>query len=126
MINPPYIPKPAGNGINQYEGTGLIREVVSDGLEHLNPENPEASIVINYSSLAQNDFDQFVQGREDLEIELLETLTVPLKINWTSIDSEWLNYLITECGLEIRDDQIHGYRYWHTLKIIKIKRKHKS
>ena len=71
----------------------------------------------------KKDFDSYMEGVDDVNVELLETLTVPLKINWASIDPEWMEYLLTECGLELRDESIYGYKYWHTLKIVKITKK---
>ena len=123
LLNPPYIPKKNANETNPYEGTGLMREVIENRLRLLNPNNPEAAIVINYSSLAQKDFDSYMDGAEEVDVELLDTLMVPLKINWASIDPEWMEYLLAECGLELRDESIYGYKYWHTLKIVKITKK---
>ena len=123
IINPPYVPKKRAEETNPYEGTGLIKEIIENRLKLLKRENPDAAIVINYSSLAQKDFDSYMEGVDDVNVELLETLTVPLKINWASIDPEWMEYLLTECGLELRDESIYGYKYWHTLKIVKITKK---
>jgi NAD kinase/predicted RNA methylase len=122
LVNPPYLPKRKSLELNQYEGTGLIREIISNGLAHLT-DNPKAAIVKNYSSLAKKDFESYLKGRDDLVVEELESFTVPLKINWAQIDSEWMDYLLTECGLEVRDDRVHSYRYWHTLNFVKITRK---
>jgi len=120
ISNPPYVPKPKAQETNPYEGTGLIREVVAEGLSHLNPNNPEAAIMINISSLALKDFHDFIRGRDDLRVERLESLTVPLKINWTQINPEWMDFLIKECGLELRDPSVFGYKFWHTLHIYKL------
>jgi NAD kinase/predicted RNA methylase len=122
LANPPYLPKRKSQETNPYEGTGLIRKIISKGLAHLT-DNPKAAVVINYSSLAKKDFESYLEGRDDLVVEELESFTVPLKINWAQIDPEWMDYLLTECGLEVRDDRIHGYRYWHTLNFVKITRK---
>lgn len=121
--NPPYLPKRQPVENNPYEGTGLIREIIEHGLEHLTPDNPQAAIAMNYSSLAERDLQRYLSGRRDLLVERLESLTVPLKINWAQIDPDWMNYLLTECSLEVRDDLLFGYKFWHTLNVIKITRK---
>lgn len=123
IVNPPYIPKKRPNENNPYEGTGLIREIVAEGLNHLTPGNPQAVVFMNYSSLAEKAFQEYVSGQPGLQVERLETLAVPLKINWMQINPDWLNYLLAECGLEVRDDVVSGYRYWHTLNAVRLTRK---
>jgi methylase of polypeptide subunit release factors len=126
VSNPPYIPKPKANENNPYEGTGLIREIVAEGLSHLNPKNPNAPIVLNVSSLGMGDFNKYIAGRNDLKVKTLEKLTVPLKINMMQFDRKWMQYLVEKCGLERRDEYRYGYPYWHTLNIIRISRKDKQ
>src|SRR3989338_5258784 len=127
MINPPYIPTSPYETrphTDPYRGTGLIREVLSKGIEKLNPRNSDASLIINISSLAQKDFDKYVEEfGSRLEIEKVgEPLEVPLKIR--SIDQRWKDWLVHE-GL-LRFDPAAGEdqeAYWHTLQVYRIRPK---
>lgn len=117
VINPPYLPEKEVSGeVDQYRGLGLIHEILRDGKAHL---TPGGSVVINYSSCAGKEFDQWVAECGWHKKELL-TIKVPLKIVRVSKDPEWLEFMLEHGGLEIRDEVETGYRYWHTLNIVKL------
>ncbi|MBM3212344.1 methyltransferase, partial [Candidatus Poribacteria bacterium] len=130
VVNPPYIPSPPFDSrpsTDPYRGTGLIREVLEEGIYKLNPNNPEASIVINISSLAAKDFAQYLAEFGDrFEIEPLgEPLRVPLKIR--SISKEWKDWLVAQGLLEYHpefdSDDSDQEPYWHTLQVYRIRPK---
>ncbi|MFH1383524.1 MAG: pantetheine-phosphate adenylyltransferase [Candidatus Omnitrophota bacterium] len=144
-VNPPYIPtKPTeeeNTDGDAYRGTGLIREIIEVGHKNLNPNNPEASIFINVSSLAIKDFDRYIKEFSDsLAVEVVavgrpvsvpfkdyvliepvgNSLDVPLKIG--AIDDEWKQWLLKEEGLWEKKDRLPGEeQYWHRLQVYQIK-----
>jgi len=127
LINPPYIPAaPFEKGLanDPYRGTGLIREIIRDGYKKLNPNNPQASIYVNISSLANKDLQTYLQEFGDkIEFEPVGApLRVPLKIRW--ISEEWKQWLLANGGLErIGDPGTDQEEYWHTLQMYRIHRK---
>ncbi|NQU17569.1 MAG: methyltransferase [Candidatus Saganbacteria bacterium] len=117
MVNPPYLPEAKVSGeVDQYRGLGLIHEVLKDGKEHL---NPDGSVVINFSSCAEKEFKQWVEDY-GWKIKELYKIAVPLKIVRVYEDPEWLDFMLEHGGLEIRNEQQTGYRYWHTLNIVQL------
>ncbi len=128
LINPPYIPTSPFDthpATDPYRGTGLIREALVEGPNHLNSKNPEASIVINVSSLAAKDLERYIAEFQKLHgehfvIELLgEPLKVPLKIR--TISQEWKDWLVAQGLLEFHPDaRLDEEPYWHTLQLYRI------
>jgi len=132
LVNPPYVPVPPweraeGSSIDDpYKGTGLIREIIAEGIDHLNPDNPDASIIMNYSSLATEDFEEYLRAYGKLvDVEALaQGLEVPLKIE--RVDERWLDWMEGK-GLIIKKDVPEdGFKYWHTLNVVQIKPKKAS
>ncbi|MFH1415804.1 MAG: nucleoside monophosphate kinase, partial [Elusimicrobiota bacterium] len=127
IINPPYIPMPeymAQDAKDPYRGTGLIREILKEGIDKLNPDNPDAKIIINVSSLAKKDLEKYVAEFGDrFTIEPMgEPLEVPLKI-W-SIDKKWKDWLVKEGGLKYKKDHAPDEEpYWHMLQMYTIRPK---
>ncbi len=126
IVNLPYIPslpwETGHAGVDElYRGTGLIKEIVGDGIKHLNPENPDACIIMNYSSLAEASFQEYMRLYGYLiEVEILsEGFEVPLKIE--RVDKRWIEWM-KENGLIIKERVPEGgFKYWHKIKVIKIK-----
>ncbi|MBF0217016.1 MAG: radical SAM protein, partial [Candidatus Omnitrophica bacterium] len=129
VLNPPYLPTPpwengpAGALDDPFKGTGLMREMVRDGMSKLNPDNPDAGIIMNYSELAQEDMDNYLRAYGQMvDVEVLsEGFKVPLKIE--RMDARWMDWL-AERGL-IVDDKApkDGFKYWHSLKVVRIRPK---
>jgi methylase of polypeptide subunit release factors len=125
VVNPPYIPVPPFMNSDEkdpYRGTGLIREILEIGVNKLNPDNPDACIIINVSSLAKNDLEHYIQEFGDrFEIEKIGSeLRLPLKIS--TIDDKWRNWLIKQGLLEYEPDA-DDYKYWHRIQTYHIKPK---
>ncbi|MCX5677547.1 MAG: methyltransferase [Candidatus Omnitrophica bacterium] len=125
VVNPPYIPTPPfiqGRHVDPYRGTGLIREVLEKGIYKLNPKNPNACIVMNVSSMAQKQFQEYTREFGDnLTVEKFgEPLRVPLKIS--GITDEWRQWLVNEGGLEYSPNCAEDEEpYHHTLQAYIIK-----
>jgi NAD+ synthase (glutamine-hydrolysing) len=130
VINPPYIPiEPSEkqNEIDPYRGTGLIREITQFGVDKLNRKNPRASVVIDISSLAQKEFDEYVRqfgGRLLIEPLLHDPLRVPLKIKSSLMSDGWKKWLVDEKLLEYHPDAGPTEEpYWHRLQFYRIRLK---
>lgn len=117
MVNPPYLPEKETSGeVDQFRGLGLIEEVLREGKAHL---NPDGSIVMNYSSCAEKEFETWA-SQYGWKVKLLSQITVPLKIVRVYKDREWLDFMLEHGGLEIRNEVETGYRYWHTLNVVQL------
>ncbi|MDP3732850.1 MAG: methyltransferase, partial [Candidatus Omnitrophota bacterium] len=127
VVNPPYIPiSPFDTRphTDPYRGTGLIQEVLEKGIYKLNPLNPEASIVMNISTLASRDFKQYLKefGHQFIIEKLGEPLRVPLKISY--ISQGWKDWLVQQGLLEYRPNSPEDEEpYWHTLQAYRIRPK---
>ncbi|MBF0522969.1 MAG: NAD+ synthase [Candidatus Omnitrophica bacterium] len=126
VVNPPYVPiapfeKNAQN--DPYRGTGLIREIIKDGWKKLNPNNPEAAIYIDISSLAMNDVRQYLdEFGDNIVFEPVgKALEVPLKIRWMS--EEWKQWLLKENGglKHVENPRTDQEEYYHTLQTYRIR-----
>jgi len=125
-VNPPYIPALPGDGDegDPYRGTGLIREILEVGASKLNPYNPEASIVINISSLTRKDWDAYLKqyGGQWVIEPLGEARTVPLKIGAIADNPKWLDFLIREHGLVKKENpQSWQEPYEHTIQCYRLR-----
>lgn len=125
VVNPPYIPVPPSmtESGDPYRGTGLIREIVEIGTGKLNRKNPNARILINVSSLAWRDFEQYI-GEAGGSIRLAKagpSIRVPLKIN--SIDESWRRWLCEQGLLQYRPElPDYQEKFWHAIRMFQIGR----
>ncbi len=111
LCNPPYIPRPESIEDNPYEGVGLLYRILHEGQEHI---NADGAIITNISSLCK---DIVLDDKIKMNISVLDTMKVPLKINNLKWDDEWMEYLMKR-GLK---KELHdGHDYWHTLTIYKL------
>lgn len=124
IVNPPYIPhlqKP--DAVDPYRGTGLIKEVIEQGLAHLNKSNPAAAIYLGMSSVGQKDFDEYLAQHPEIKAEEIgQRRRVPLKILDVSIDQSWIKFLKEEHGLIDSSELLRseGFRYWHDIYVVKL------
>ncbi len=117
LENPPYLPEKEISGeVDPYRGLGLIHETLREGKDHL---NPGGKALINYSSCAAKEVDEWIE-QYGWKKRVLFTIDVPLKINRVNEDPEWLEFMLEHGGLEIRDDIKHGYKYWQTLNVVEL------
>lgn len=74
-------------------GTGLIREVVAVAAAKLAPKNPDASVIMSISSMAQRGFEIYVRdfGKGIIIENMGASLKVPLETK--GIDSSWLRWI---------------------------------
>jgi len=127
VANTPYIPVAPWESSDEndpYRGTGLIREIMEKGMYKLNPLNPEASIVMNVSSMAKPDFDRYVEANRDKIIveKMGEAMTVPLKIK--AVDGRWAQWLFSENLIKLNPNvENDGIPYVHTLQLYRIRPK---
>ena len=118
IVNPPYIPRPNENHDNPYEGLDLIRKLTKEARGLL---KDGGHILINISSLSGNEpLEWFKENGWD--INLLDTIKVPLKVNSITSDitkesQDWLEYLKANKDLQEDEQEASGYRYWHELKL---------
>jgi len=104
-------------------GTGLIKEVIEEGINSLNPDNPHADIIMSYSSLADHELQEYLRAYGQLvDVEVLDQgRLVPLKIE--KADARWVEWMKGR-GLTVKDDAMpHEFKYWHKLKVVRIKPK---
>lgn len=124
VVSPPYVPTPPWEKKTDgdpYRGTGLIREILELGVEKLNPNNPNACIVMSVSNLADKDIEAAMKEFGDrLEVRPLgEPLWVPFKIG--RVDSRWIGWL-KERGLrEENNPKPDQPKYWHQLRVMEIR-----
>ena len=115
ICNPPYIPRPNSIDDNPYEGIGLLKYLLHNGQNHL---NPNGYLVTNISNLCEK---QVLSIKPQMSIKKVETMKVPLKVNNILNNSNWVNYLVQKCGLEKTLKQ--GYEYWQRIDIVALKNK---
>jgi hypothetical protein len=127
LVNPPYIPTAPWITVNDgdpYRGTGLIKEIFKLGVSKLRThQNPNASIVMNVSSLASKDIEGYenLYGDQLLIEDIGAPIWVPLKIG--GVDQKWTRWLLDEGLLcEKVDAKPEESKYWHQIKVIKIKK----
>jgi hypothetical protein len=106
ICNPPYIPRPRARTDNPYEGLKLIQLIL---------EQNYPNVLMNISSTAG-----------DLGLgEPIAEKTLPLKVNTVTngvspTSQAWLEWLIDNNRVIVRDPTVYGYRYWHTLRMYHI------
>lgn len=111
ICNPPYVPRPSSIDDNPYEGVELLRHLLHDGQNYL---NPGGVVLLNISSLCRK---LVLKHEPKMKMTVLEKMKVPLKVNNILNDGRWLNYLI-KLGLEKKYRR--GYEYWQELFIVKL------
>lgn len=116
LSNPPYIPRPRAIDDNPYEGVSLLVEMIEKADAYL---NPGGSLILNLSSLCRSIADEAIE-RAGLRAEVLDRMTVPLKVYNVLNNPVWLNYLVEEKGMAPNRRQ--GYDYWHDLEIVRLTR----
>jgi predicted RNA methylase len=116
ICNPPYVPRPDGIDGNQYEGFGLMREMIANVKSHV---NSGGMLVTNYSSLCEKVAREAIDAAEKsgATMKHIGTMRVPLKVNPILNNKEWLDYLIRN-GLERKMEK--GYEFFHTINIIEV------
>ncbi len=114
ICNPPYVPRPRSIRDNAYEGTGLLDYLIHEGQKYL---TDNGVLVINVSSLCYN---EIFKRKPQMDMEVLETMEVPLKVNNILNSKSWVSYLRSQ-GLKKNYHQ--GYEYWQKLNIIQLTKK---
>lgn len=124
FVNPPYVPaEEPFTEADPYRGTGLIREIIATGANFLNKAKPSAAVYMQLSSLADKDFDSYLQQFGGWKVETVgDPLFVPLKILKISENQKWLDFLVREHGLVDSSDLLRetGFQYWHTIRTLKL------
>lgn len=111
ICNPPYVPRPGSIEDNSYEGIGLLYHLLHFGQNYL---NPKGIIITNVSSLA---WKKVLRQKPKMNMELLESMEVPLKVNNILNNEKWLEYLKKQ-GL--KKSYKKGYEYWQIINIVKL------
>jgi hypothetical protein len=123
VTNPPYIPTPTGAGdIDHYSGTKLIKRIMKDGIPLLNPNNPEAAIYIQMSSVTLPDFERYQKEHPEIEVARIGTpMRVPLRISGLLQQPEILEFVLEQGGLEyIENDPL---QYYHEIMAFRLRPK---
>ncbi len=110
VCNPPYIPRPGSIDDNPYEGTGLIKHLIKNFRQII---NPGGMIITNLSSLSDEEVRK-VTIDAGLKEKKLDKMTVPLKVCNVLNNRDWLDYLLAH-GL--KKERKSGYDYHHTITI---------
>ena len=123
VTNPPYIPTPSGDGDkDHYSGTKLIKRLFEDGIRLLNPNNPEAAIYVQMSSVTLPDFSRYRAEHPDVEVQMIGTpVRVPLRISGLLREPEVLDFVRKQGGLEFVDGDPLGY--YHDIMAFRLKPK---
>jgi hypothetical protein len=143
VTNPPYIPTPDGDGDkDHYSGTKLIKRLFVDGIPALNPDNPDACICVQISSVTLPDFRRYQQEHPEVEVtQISRPVQVPLRILGLLRDERVLKFLIEHCGLSdtpepnfphtpapslTPQDDDEPKQYYHSIMAFKLKPRHAS
>jgi tRNA1(Val) A37 N6-methylase TrmN6 len=114
VCNPPYLPRPKSIDDNAYEGISLMVYLIENAKRLLRKEGSLISVVSSLSEDVVNEAVKFSQ----LKTEVIDELTVPLKVYNVLNNKEWCDYLVNEKGL--KKERHDGYDYWQDIKITKI------
>lgn len=123
VTNPPYIPTPTGDGDkDHYSGTKLIKRLFEDGIGLLNPNNPEAAIYVQMSSVTLPDFEVYRAEHPEVEVTPICTpVRVPLRISGLLREPDVLEFVTKQGGLEVvANDPL---RYYHEIMAFRLKPK---
>jgi len=118
-LNPPYIPRSRTITDSPYEGVDLLHYVIVNGKKYL---KYNGKLILNYSSLSEKITDRSFKEAQKYggltSIESIGKKRVPLKVYSILNNTEWINYLKKNHGLEETPER--GYDYWHTINIIEL------
>jgi hypothetical protein len=123
VTNPPYIPTPTGEGDkDHYSGTKLIKRLFEDGIALLNPNNPEAAIYVQMSSVTLPDFERYCAEHPEVEVTRICTpVRVPLRISGLLREPDVLEFVTNQGGLEVVEND--PLRYYHEIMAFRLKPK---
>ena len=113
ICNPPYIPRPNSLDDNPYEGIELLNHLIHHGQDYL---NKGGMLITDISSLC---YQEVLKKKPIMKTELIEKMSVPLKVNNVLNNKQWINYLVKK-GLKKKLQK--GYEYWQTINIILLKK----
>lgn len=115
VCNPPYIARPYSIDDNAYEWLSLIEYLLDNTSNFL---NQWWKLFINISSLSGNVIEKYMNSW--LNIKIIDTTNVPLKVMNVLNNKEWMNYLIGDNLLIKKNNSDHPYRQTLTLYEISI------
>lgn len=123
VTNPPYIPHPDGDGDkDHYSGTKMIKRLFVDGIPLLNPNNPEAAIYVQMSSVTLPDFEMYRKEHPEVEVSLVGSpVRVPLRLLGLRREPHVVDYIEKRGGLEVVPDD--PLRYYHTIMAFRLRPK---
>jgi hypothetical protein len=121
VTNPPYIPTPSGEGDkDHYSGTKLIKRLFEDGMHLLSPNNPDAAIYVQMSSVTLPDFARYRAEHPEVEVTSICTpVRVPLRISGLLREPEVLDFVTQQGGLEVVEND--PLRYYHRIMAFRLK-----
>lgn len=97
-----------------FEGTEFLEEILRDAPQHL---NKGGKLVISSSNLGDKEFNEFAQKSGARVDRVLAQRDVAFRTEFLG-DKRWVDYLVNERGMKVREDGEHGehphWRYWHS------------
>jgi methylase of polypeptide subunit release factors len=110
VINPPYVPSfKDKDEINPYNGTNLLERAVISANDRI---KNNGYFAINYSHLASGVAEKALD-ESGLVLISEETKVVPFRIPPILKNKDWVDYLVSDKGLRVRESS--DYEYEHTL-----------
>lgn len=113
VCNPPYIARPNSIDDNAYEWLYLINYLLKNASQFL---RPKGKLFINISSLSGNIIKDYENSW--LNINILDTMNVPLKVMNVLNNKEWMEYLLSNNLLTQKENSDHPYR--QTLRLYEV------
>jgi len=115
ICNPPYIPRPKSIDDNPYEGISLLVDLLINSKKYL---NARGVLMTNISSLCSRVISK-VLDKENIKIDYLEEMKVPLKVFNVINNKKWISYLKNKKGFAVGNNS--GYEFWHSINIVSLK-----
>lgn len=115
VCNPPYIVRPYSIDDNAYEWLSLIEYLLDNTSNFL---NQWWKLFINISSLSGDVMSKYMNSW--LNIKIIDTMNVPLKVMNVLNNKEWMRYLLSNNLLIAKNNSDHPYRQTLTLYEISI------
>ena len=115
ICNPPYIPRPRSIDDNPYEGISLLVDLLLNSRQYL---RNGGILMTNISSLGERIINKILD-KENIKIESLEEMKVPLKVFNVINNKKWINYLRKKKGFVAAKNS--GYEFWHSIRIVSLK-----
>jgi len=112
VANPPYVPRPGSIEDNPYEGVELLKYMVHNAKDFL---TDNGILVTNISSLS---WDFVFPTSTPPNVEIMDRLEVPLKVNNILNNEKWVDYLMGSAKL--KKQMKRGYEYWQEIIILKV------